>query len=725
MKLLTFLALFLSLNLQSQVTVLNELRHEPILQNRRVELGIVPDSNLMRRVNGFVQKQGSVTKPINPYLEWELDLETVFTHKTSGYVKKRDGFFYLNFERDERKNDWNLTKVNPYPFRIRFAPPKAGEWKAETRLRYRLPNGKDTLVTFETIVLQVRESDRPGNVTVHKNNRNLERDGKVIYPIGQTFPGPYNRTKIWSSHKDSTNKAADVLAWKNFLTDVETYAQKGGRFIKTIETAYGNLIEFEHLGDYTNRLHYAWETDRLMEICEEYDVLVNFNFLYQTVLYTYQGSGERWPFVRDGYFPEKWDYGVYGPEERFNPADDSPPYAYFVRGERPSHMFLNDRLLSYHKQRTRYYVARWGYSPQILAFELLSEPWWLDGIASKGYYPALGDEGEASETAIKALDKYHREISDYIKDSLDNKEHLIMINQFMIEGSWPEKSFVSAADHHNIDLIGGSNYSSRPDKLVIQKTEGNNNQLSEADQTHYKDLKVLFEKYNKPVFYSEAGHYPSVGSIKCVGDKMHRVDVMTLPFTGSSGAIMWTGYRNDEGGHYKKSNGNPDERIVWDATIKAQLFLNDSSYQKVLNGDWTHGSQEEKIKRSDDGTEVKEMQYFVSGNQDQVVGYIKHRGYNYFTQRDPKKCPEPEGDLSQKPLDQLTPFEIKRGQKLFIEGLKRKTRYQVKFYDFDGNIVSVLDAKAKSKGQLKLKSDLELNAELPIVWLCVKVNLRL
>ena len=206
---------------------------------------------------------------------------------------------------------------------------------------------------------------------------------------------------------------------------------------------------------------------------------------------------------------------------------------------------------------------------------------------------------------------------------------------------------------------------------------------------------------------------------------MHRVDVMTLPFTGSSGAIMWTGYRNDEGGHYKKSNGNPDERIVWDATIKAQLFLNDSSYQKVLNGDWTHGSQEEKIKRSDDGTEVKEMQYFVSGNQDQVVGYIKHRGYNYFTQRDPKKCPEPEGDLSQKPLDQLTPFEIKRGQKLFIEGLKRKTRYQVKFYDFDGNIVSVLDAMAKSKGQLKLKSDLELNAELPIVWLCVKVNLRL
>ncbi len=76
----------------------------------------------------------------------------------------------------------------------------------------------------------------------------------------------------------------------------------------------------------------------------------------------------------------------------------------------PADFFTSEKARQLTRQKYRYIVARWGYSPAIMAWELFNEVHWVDALRF--------DENEAG------VADWHREMADYIR-SIDAHEHLI------------------------------------------------------------------------------------------------------------------------------------------------------------------------------------------------------------------------------------------------------------------------------------------------------------
>lgn len=294
------------------IAVLNYPDLNGIQKFKKVEFGIDLEGEIEERIKEFLEP-GSFpgASPVNPFLDWELKIHATFIHPATWTVKERDFFYYHAYE--HVGNDWDdaINDANDYLMRVRFAPPLPGEW--ETHVTVTLDGVTTQLPGF---AFHVQDNNHPGYVKVHHNKRNLQRGSRLIMPVGHNFPGPYIGVKIWGSSPTTTNKAADVEAWTDYLDQVQNYINQGGKHIKTCETSYGNLLEFEVLGNYFNRMHYAFENDKLLDMCEENDILIDFNLLFHDVFMTYGQSGNGLPWG-PGFTPVLWDYGPYGPRWEF------------------------------------------------------------------------------------------------------------------------------------------------------------------------------------------------------------------------------------------------------------------------------------------------------------------------------------------------------------------------------------------------------------------------
>lgn len=694
----------------NELTVLNYSVSDKIEKLKKLEIGIRLNDEINRQILSFLHNNtsGSIQN-LNPFSERDIDIEAEFVHSQSGTIKKREFFYYLQYRRNTIKNDWEIdgNLVNDSSFRVRFAPPLSGVWLMNVKVMI-----KDSLyskiVPFEFSVI---ENENQGIVSVHENKRNLERNGELILPMGHVFPGPYNGVAVWGADAKKTNKAADVADWNAFQNDIREYIMKGGKYIKTTETSYGNLLEFEQLGNYLNRLHYAWEEDKILDLCEEYDVLINFNLLFQDVFMGYGQSGS--PFINantgkmEGYCAVPWDYGNYGPDKRYNPREYYPNYGYFVEGTHPSNMFTQDELLYWHKQRTRYYISRYGYSPQIYTWELLSEPWHLNEYGEDKPAQTVGHPDLPE--VLNAINNYNIVISDYIKDELKD-EHLITICQFYPEGIKPELLY-SSGGHHNIDMVGINPYSSRPDRLIIAKSSsGNENNVVEVESetSFYKDITSLQELYNKPVILSEYGH----GRDKnCMAKTGNNIDVMSVGFTGVAAVCIWGGYS------YSNNPEEFDERQLWDATISAERFFEQHvlSMMDTLNGNWIQGRQTANVLVTD-WEDVKEVQYYLSEDGSKGAGYVRNLSYNIHNFRLNENC-----NLNPPvPLDSLYSFSWKEGKNgLYVTGLIKKSKYKIVWYDFiTGDYISEQQFRLRRKNKTELKyPDLTFDDPMrPIVW---------
>lgn len=690
-----------------KVEILNYQSDKSIQKFKKLEIGIVLNEEIHQRILGFIEPDIFPHKnPINPFLDWELDIDVVFEHPASGYIKSRDFFYYKEFTRDTIHDDWTDEQSfeNKHMMRARFAPTVSGEWNTKITIKVK----GELIKEFASISFFVEENEHPGFVSVHENKRNFERGGKIIYPMGHVFPGPYNGVKVWGTDHQKTNKAAGVKAWMAYHKDVTNYAAQGGKFIKTCETAYGNLLEFEHKGNYYNRMHYAWEQDKLLDLCEEKDILIYYNLLFQDVFMTYGQSGSGNKYDAGGFEPVPWDYGNYGPDGKVNYADYFPTYGYFVEGKQPSFMFLDKTSMDYHKQRTRYYIARYGYSPQIYMWELLSEPWHLDQY--HGHIPGEEINGEGNEIVIKALDNYNNEVSNYIKEELNQKEQLISICQFNISDVFVPELFYYSLRNKNIDVVGFNLYGDGTNKLLGRKRKSNAFEVGEEERSLYKQAKWIHDEFGKPLILSEAGHY----NYLCSNSTGNYVDVMTMGYTGVAGVTIWNGYIDN-------SHSSTDSRLMWNSTIAASKVLNDSLNIRTLqngNGEWKQGRQEEKVKLWDNQYS-KELEYFTSKDGKTAVGYIKNRTYNVHTTRINDDCMM--YNENQSPFNELMDIDWKKGMNdLEVEGLNGKMEYKVHWLDFkSGKLIGTEIHSTNRSGTMRLKfPELKVTEEIvrPIIW---------
>lgn len=677
---------------------------------KKFELGVnLPDS-ILNRVNSFLLNPvRPYPNKINPFLEWELDVDAVFIHSASKTTKRIEGFYYRNFKRNYAKNNWDDIITN-YPMRIRFSPTLSGEWTLQVNLKV-----KGKLISSSSIIsFNVKESNSKGYVSVHPNQRNLQRNGEMIYPIGHNFFAPtedvvyYHNAVNPELKPNETHKAASLNSWIAYYQLIENYFKSGGEYIRTIQTPASSLIEFEEKGNYFKRLNYAWEQDYLIELCEEYDGLMLFNLMLHTPIMNFG----------DYYFYD-WDWGKYNYFGENLPSDAYPAYCYNDNPgiKEPHEMFLLENDLLYHEQRTRYYIARYGYSTSIYEFEILSEPFHLDQFwkESGSQEAFLHPESENHEVVLRALNNYHTRIANYIKDTLEHHNQLIGVNTANL--AWQPDGFSiidSSLYCKNVDIIGINPYATIPSKLIISKSEKNgNNRFDEGENSYARMIHDYYLRFNKPIIFPEGG--PTEEYLSCSNYSDTGIDNQTFSMLGVAGHSMWNGFREEE-------------IKLWASSFETSLNI-----QKLMvpvlsnsNGAWIQGRQKAKNERRDE-IASKETNYYISEDQNSAVGYVRNLTYNFYTQRTDDKCSTDEFEKETNNL--AIPTDIQwdhsnRKNRLKVEGLSSKTIFIIEWYDRN-ELIEKSSFKSNRRGSWVLEfPELSITKETnqrPLVWFKIRV----
>ncbi len=264
------------------------------------------------------------TQVTNPYDFDKINLYAIF-ERPDGQKDTVDGFFFQDYE---------LTGpdvVHPIgePFwKIRYTPVISGSYQ------YRL------YCTDESGTAQEPEKeincsvpDKQGFVRTRKNYYVYYDDGELFTPLGQN------------------------IAWDGFEQDFYQYraytdsmAKYGGNTVRLYMAPWSYGIEWTNtgLGNYGARQSNAWKLDWILQEFKAKDILCSLVLSIHDE-YNYTSTS----FIH-------WEHNPYN-EDNGGPCSQAQEF------------FTDPGARGFFKNRLRYINARWGYSPNILMYEMLSE----------------------------------------------------------------------------------------------------------------------------------------------------------------------------------------------------------------------------------------------------------------------------------------------------------------------------------------------------------------
>ncbi|WP_022824586.1 DUF5060 domain-containing protein [Hymenobacter norwichensis] len=298
------------------------------------------------------------TPPLrNPYDPAEITVWAEFVSPQDS-VYRVPGFWYQDFKRCTTclpfprasatdtclycttcpENPKYLARVaTRLPWRVRFAPPTAGRWS------YRIVvNHNDSAVFGPRTFVDVATSTNPGHVGKHRNGRNFAfADGRLFFPLGMNVTGTWVLTDY------------NRLPYRDARVGISRIADSGGNFVRILMTHAHFGIEGPDgpAGRYDVRQNRAYDLDELLEYAAQRKVYVQLTLMTPDELFNSDEFGRAWP---------QHPY-------RKLMANDTGPESFFTDS-------VSRQLL---RQRIRYIMARWGYSPALFAAELMGE---VDGF---------------------------------------------------------------------------------------------------------------------------------------------------------------------------------------------------------------------------------------------------------------------------------------------------------------------------------------------------------
>lgn len=659
----------------------------------KVEIGYLPNEVVLTKLKNFVlNKRVPVSEMLNPYLSWQLRYKAIFIHEKSGKKKAVEGFYYQDFDRKPKENHW-AQKTTSYPIRFRVALPEAGKWRVEIM---EWVEGKAS-PAIPASSIDIQSSSRSGFVKVHANKKNFERGGKMIYPVGSNLFSPYVDNNLYYSGnpKDKLN----LSTWTIYLKDVERYSRQGGKYIRFIMEPTSSEIEFEKLGNYTDRLHLAWEMDHLFDLAEERDLMIQLNCMIQS------------PFkIFDNEF-KSWDFGK-------SPESERSSYAYseaFML-TKPSEIITNQEAFRYFKERYRYIMARWGYSPQITFLELMSEPFWMNQDDRKNENPYDSETGDSPTR--KAVAQFHHQMAQYIKEELGYTDHLIAALGHMPPLSNPFYPNEPIGTNDNswespfIDVISMNVYKASASHFRISST----NVFSDR-------LKNLSEHYQKPIYLSETQTGDVLGN--CSNKKTLPVDIMTTGFIGAAGFNLWEVF------YHQADDQGRDDRSIWTLMIQAQDYMQFTTVSTLSEGQGKYQVltqvASEKMGLFKKAENIKEIHYYLGEEGKDVSGVLMNRSYNIYTNRvsDSCECFQLKNLVTNNNLYYETKNNIGiRSNELVLPDLEGKKRYKVNFYAYKtGKLLESAEVKANGSGKLKIEHpvlEVESDSVQPAIWFSIQ-----
>ncbi|MCS6772717.1 MAG: DUF5060 domain-containing protein [Anaerolineae bacterium] len=235
--------------------------------------------------------------------------------------------FWFLHQRDPNLSGW----------RVRFAPPVEGEWQA-------IPVARGE-VTLEgaPVRFQVIPREAPGYVRLNpRNPRYLAFDnGQTFFPIGLNLGW-------WRDGATS-----DFARWINALAD------NGGNVARVWMAPWSFAQEWKDtgLGNYNNRQLRASWLDQVFDVAQERGVYLVLTLISDREYRDNEGS--------------VWA------ENPYNAANGGPL-------QDPRDFVTHPEARRWFARRLRYIAARWGYSPNLLAWE-----YWNEVEATRIETPAL------------------------------------------------------------------------------------------------------------------------------------------------------------------------------------------------------------------------------------------------------------------------------------------------------------------------------------------------
>lgn len=298
----------------------------------------------------------------NPYHYDDILIRAIFT-APGGRRDTVEGFYLQDYALDTQSG--SLTGRGEGAFRVRFSPDETGTWVYVVTVQDRNGLSEGLTGRFECAV-----SESKGFIRRNETNYLSFDNGDQYIPVGENL--------AWQSG----NTYFSYERWLGKL------AENRANFIRLWLAHWGLGIEwrdgyrdFPGLGRYSPMN--SWYLDWILEECREKDIYVMFCINHHGQV-----------------------------SSNVNPNWDENPYNAVLGGpcQTTSEFFTHPAARDLHRNRLRYILARWGYSPNIMAWELFNEVNFTDGY-----------DNEPVKTAVRA---WHDEMSRFLK-AKDVRGHLV------------------------------------------------------------------------------------------------------------------------------------------------------------------------------------------------------------------------------------------------------------------------------------------------------------
>jgi hypothetical protein len=307
----------------------------------------------------------------NPFDPADIEVIGIFQSPT-GNQQVIPGFWMQPYACPDPCDSFDLQAQGDPVWEVRLTPQEAGQWSYTLQIR---DNGGVTTVIDGQFV--VHESNKRGFIRKGANGRYFKfSNGDPYFPIG------HNLNWSWDA-----------------IGGLETYDQ----WLRELSEARGNyarlyidvpwFISLEWTGpagDYRASQRSAAELDMILARAEEYGVYLQLVLLWHQTLRTYTTP----PVV----LPEN----VARPD--VSPDWDNHPYNVLNGGplSGASLFVVDEQARDLFRRRLRYIIARWGYSPQVFAWELIDQ---IDRIANHNPQTA-GDWLRSTISYVRELDQH-------------------------------------------------------------------------------------------------------------------------------------------------------------------------------------------------------------------------------------------------------------------------------------------------------------------------------
>lgn len=606
-------------------------------QYEKLELGLRLPNDLQEKINRFVGDSTSGTK-INPFdpeqISVEADMYYLGGHYNilgASYQKKIYGFYYKEFERDIKSTypHWDSIKTNTwaedttsFTFRIRFAPPQTGNWAAQIKVI----TSEGTVYAWP-VMFNCADSFNPGFVKVGDNNRFLQLGDESFIPIGTSLATP----TCWGcltpdipGDEAFNPEPMKSLGFVKYHEEMEDLKNKGGNYFRMLIAPWNTDIEFEKLGDYSKRLNYAWEMDRILDKAKDLDLRIHLNMQFHFTL--------EQPSFYDFYYWD-WDsdvYEVYDPghiyidEDRHNIPDPGYCYKTELSLTDPIEFFTDVDAKKHYKNKLRYMLSRWGYSTNIALWELYSEIDNAGGQTPKHIVPHPDAPGYNMVTTNKALPTYspywnesswrtaiedwQDEMAQFIKQNLDNN-HLISADYTggKNDNFWGAHLDDASYDSPYIDIVSFNYY----------KGHHINRFKDGVEQVNYR-----YGEHDKPLMFPEMG---IEGMDACDNNTEFIRSLWCSAFLGGAGpGLDYNGVSHDV-------------RNTWQYYQGLKDFLQGNTFATewwVPNYDLMGDSDPDADWLDDDDSDKQDAEMFALVNRDtdaEAMGVIVNRRWNYYT----------------------------------------------------------------------------------------------